>query len=73
MAAANAMYLAFGYVAKQKQIEPYYYGELQQASKGAWAPPEERLERLHRGIQLPLGLGWKLHHLLHTPSPLYTL
>ena len=53
--AAAAMYLAFGYVASQKQVEPYFFGQLQQASRGARVDPDERLKRLHRGIQLTLG------------------
>ena len=51
----SAMYLAFGYVANQKHVEPYFYDQLQQASRGARVDPDERLKRLHRGIQLPLG------------------
>ena len=51
----SAMYAAFGYVASQKQVEPYFFGQLQQASRGARVDPDERLKRLHRGIQLTLG------------------
>ena len=68
---ANAtMCAAFVQVAKAKHVQPYYYGQLQAVSRGARVPPDVRLERLHRGIQPPLGLGWKLHHLLHPPLPL---
>ena len=64
------MYAAFVQVARAKHVEPHFYGQLQQASRGAMVPPDLRLERVHRGIQLPLGLGWKIHYLLNPPPPL---
>ena len=57
MAMDATMYAAFVQVARAKHVQPYYYGQLQAVSRGAMVPPDVRLERLHRGIQLPLGLG----------------
>ena len=57
MAMDATMYAAFVQVARTQHVQPYYYGQLQTTARGAMVPPDVRLERLHRGIQLPLGLG----------------